>query len=142
MVSRLRAQRIADRIREELSEILLRDVSDPRLAGISVTDVKVDRELDFAEVYVSALEGNTRSKEVLEGLAHAQGFLRHELSHRIELRTFPRLRFYWDATFEHADRIEKLIASIHSEQSQEIGNGSNLEPPESSSLEGKMNDAP
>jgi ribosome-binding factor A len=120
VVSQLRAQRIADRILEELSEILLKQILDPRLQGISVTDVKVDRELAYADIYVSALEGNLRSKDILAGLEHAQGFLRHELIQRIELRFFPRLRFRWDATYERADRIEQLLASIHSEHRENV----------------------
>jgi ribosome-binding factor A len=115
VVSQSRATRIAERIREELSEMLIVQVHDPRLMGISVTDVKVDRELAYANVYISAVEGSKRSQEVLAGLQHAQGFLRSELARRIDLRVFPRLRFYWDLTFEHAERIEQLIASIHSE---------------------------
>lgn len=117
MVSEKRSQRIADRMREELSVMLLEETSDPRLVGVTVTDVKVDRELAYASIYVSALEGSERSKEILEGLEHAQGFLRHELSQRIELRTFPRLRFYWDPTAERAERIERLIASLHQDNS-------------------------
>jgi len=114
VVSKLRSQRIADRIREELSEILLQEISDPRLAGISITDVTVDRELTVAEVYFSALEGSERAQEIKAGLERAQGFLRRELSQRVDLRVFPRLRFHWDPTFERADRIERLIASLHS----------------------------
>lgn len=116
MVSKTRIERISDRILEELSEMLLQEVSDPRLAGVSVTSVKVDRELTFADVHVSALEGSERSREILAALEHAQGFLRHELSQRVDLRTFPRLRFHWDPTFERAERIEQLIASLHQEQ--------------------------
>jgi len=116
MVSKMRAQRIADRIREELSEMFIQEISDPRLSGISVTDVKVDRELSFANIYVSALEGHERSEEILAGLEHAKGFLRRELAQRIDLRSFPYLRFHWDATFEHADKIERLIASLHNEE--------------------------
>lgn len=112
MVSKLRAQRIADRVREELSEMLLHEISDPRLVGVSVTDVTIDRELAFANIYVSAVEGSERAQEILEGLEHAQGFIRRELSHRIELRTFPKLRFHWDPTFERADHIERLLASL------------------------------
>lgn len=115
MVSKQRAQRISDRIREELSEMIIFEVSDPRLSGISVTDVRVDRELAYANIYVSALEGSERSGEILEGLDHAKGYLRFELSQRIELRTFPQLRFHWDPTFERAERIEKLIESLHVE---------------------------
>lgn len=115
MVSKLRSQRIADRIREELSEILLQQISDPRLLGVSVTDVTVDRELAVADVYVSAVEGGERTQEILDGLSHAQGYLRRELSQRVDLRVFPRLHFRWDPTSERAERIERLIASLHEE---------------------------
>jgi ribosome-binding factor A len=113
VVSKLRAKRIADRINEVLSEMLIYDVSDPRLVGVSVTDVKVDREMAIANIFVSALEGASRSDEILEGLEHAKGYIRSELADRIELRTFPSLRFHWDPTFEKAERIDRLIASLN-----------------------------
>lgn len=116
MVSKTRAYRIAERIREELSEMLIQEISDPRLAGVSITDVTMDREMAYAEVYYSALEGSERSSEIQDGLEHAQGYLRRELSQRIKLRTFPRLRFHWDPTFEKAERIERLIASLHASE--------------------------
>jgi len=112
MPSGIRLQRIADRIRQELSEMLIREVSDPRLEQIFVTDVRVDRELAFADVYVSAIEGASRSKDVLAGLESASGFLRRALAARVELRAFPRLRFHWDPTPENADHIEKLLAGL------------------------------
>jgi ribosome-binding factor A len=113
VVSKTRLQRINERIREELSEILLQEVADPRLEGISITDVSVDRELAYADIYYSALEGSERAADILEGLTHAQGFLRHALAERVDLRTFPRLRFRWDPTFERAERIEQLFATLH-----------------------------
>jgi ribosome-binding factor A len=113
MVSKTRLTKISERIREELSEILLMESNDPRLKGITVTGVEVDRELAYAEIYVCALEGEQRSNEILSGLDHAQGYLRSELAHRMELRVFPRLRFHWDPTVEHADQIERLLISIH-----------------------------
>lgn len=116
MVSKTRILRVADRIRDELSEMLVMEISDPRLAGVSVTDVEVDRELAYAEIYVSALEGSERAREILEGLKHASGYLRHELAQRIDLFAFPRLRFHWDPTFEKADKIERLLASISSQE--------------------------
>ena len=119
MVSKLRAQRIADRVREELSEMLLQEISDPRLVGVSITDVTIDRELAFANIYVSAVEGSERSEEILAGLEHAQGYIRRELSHRIDLRTFPRLRFHWDPTFERAEHIERLLASLQEDASHD-----------------------
>jgi len=112
MPSKLRLKRIADRIQQELAELILLRVNDPRVDGITVTDVKVDRELAYADVFVSAVEGVSRSKEVLEGLVHAGGFLRHELASRVELRALPRLRFHWDPTPENAERIEKILFSL------------------------------
>jgi ribosome-binding factor A len=112
MVSKMRTQRIADRIFEELSTLLIREVADPRLETVSITDVQVDRELAFANIYVSSIEGSEAAPEILEGLRHASGFLRSELSHRIQLRYFPRLRFYWDPSPEKADHIDKLLASL------------------------------
>ncbi len=113
MVSKTRLTKISERIRQELSEIILMESSDPRLKGVTITGAEVDRELAFAEIYVCALEGSQRSQEVLSGLEHAQGFLRSELAHRMELRVFPRLRFHWDPTFERADEIERLLITIH-----------------------------
>ena len=92
--------------------MLIREVNDPRLHQIFITDAKVDRELAYADIYVSAVEGSARSAEVLQGLEHASGFLRRALAERIELRTFPRLRFHWDPTPENADHIERLLATL------------------------------
>ena len=112
MPSGIRLQRIADRIRLELSEMLIREISDPRLKQIYVTDVKIDKELAFTDVYVSAIEGVSRSKDVLAGLESASGFIKRTLASRIELRAFPRLRFHWDVTPENADHIEKILAEL------------------------------
>jgi ribosome-binding factor A len=112
MPSKIRLQRISDRIRNEMSSMLVMEVQDPRLSGVSITDVRVDRELAYADVYVSAVEGHERSKEILDGLHSAAGFLRKELAARVELRVFPRLRFHWDPTPERADHIEKVLAEL------------------------------
>jgi len=116
MPSGIRLQRIADRIRQELADMLIREISDPRLQQIFITDVKVDRELAYADVYVSAIEGTARSKDVLAGLESASGFLRRTLASRVELRAFPRLRFHWDVTPENADRIEKALAELRNKK--------------------------
>ena len=116
MPSELRLQRIADRIRQELSDMLIRELNDPRLKLIYVTDVKVDRELAYADIFVSAVEGNSRSQEILNGLESASGFIRHTLAARVELRVFPRLRFHWDPTPENADRIEKVLAELRNKK--------------------------
>lgn len=116
MPSKMRLDKISDRIRQDLSEMIIYRVNDPRILGVYITDVRVDRELAFADVYVSAVEGSERSKEILDGLEHASGFLRSQLAAQIELRTFPRLRFHWDPTPEQADHIDRLLAELKNEE--------------------------
>jgi len=121
MPSQGRVNRVAQRIKEELSTLLLFEVSDPRLENVFITHVKVDREFAFADIYVSALEGMERSEEILEGFERASGFLRRKLSQLIQLRSFPRLRFNWDPVPENADRIDRLLASLHNADDIETG---------------------
>ncbi len=133
MPSKLRLTRIGDRFRQELSEMLVKqEIHDPRLSGVTITEVKVDRELAFASIYVSAIEGNERSKEILKGFVSASSFIRKMLSERIELRSFPKLRFFWDPTPERVDRIEKLFSQIKEqdgsvEQSDQIISGKTVD---------------
>ncbi len=116
MPSGIRLQRIEDRVKQEISEMLIREINDPRLKQIFVTDVKIDRELAFADVYVSAVEGSSRSADILAGLESASGFMRRALSSRVEVRAFPRLRFHWDPTPENADHIEKILAGLRNKK--------------------------
>ncbi len=115
MPTPLRMKRINDRIKQVLSVLLISKINDPRLAGVSVTDVKVDRELDYANIYVSSLDGAKSSREVLAGLNHARGYLKHEIAQEVDLRVMPRLRFFWDPTPERADRIDTLLAKLSEE---------------------------
>lgn len=104
--------RMSDRIHQILSALLLRDVSDPRLREVSVTDVKLDPELMYATVYVIALGDATREQEVMAAFRRASGFLRREVGKRIRLRHTPELHFRWDRAFEQADRINKIISEL------------------------------
>lgn len=116
MTSQGRAQRVAQRIKEELSTMLLFDLSDPRLKGVFVSHVKVDRELAYANIFVSALEGVERSEDILDGFNSASGYIRRQLAQAIDLRSFPHLRFNWDPVPENADRIDKLLASLRDDE--------------------------
>ncbi len=115
MPTPLRMKRINDRIKQVLSVLLISKIDDPRLAGVSVTDVKVDRELDYANIYVSSLDGAKSSREVIAALNHARGYLKYEIAQEVDLRVMPRLRFFWDPTPEKADRIDSLLAQLHKE---------------------------
>jgi ribosome-binding factor A len=116
MPSEIRMKRIQDQMKRVLTEILETKVNDPRVQSAYITDVSVDRELDYANIYVSSLAGEEQAEALLEGLRNARGFIRYTLSQEIELRTMPKLRFYWDETPDRVDRIEALLAEIHEDR--------------------------
>ncbi len=105
----VKQERMADRIREILSSLLLTEVTDPALRGVTVTEVTLDAELEYADVYVNALADESRQKEVMKGLSRANSFLRRELGARVRLRRTPVLHFHWDVTLERATTIEQAI---------------------------------
>ena len=105
-------QRIAEQIRQVLSELFLREMRDPRLQGLTVTEVTIDRELQFAEVYVHALGEDERQEEVMAALDRASGFLRREVGRVVNLRRTPELRFKWDPIFAQAEKIDRLLDSL------------------------------
>jgi ribosome-binding factor A len=115
MPSGIRLKRIQDQIQRVLTMILETKVHDPRVEGAYITDVSIDRELDYANIYISSLAGEEQAEEILEGLRNASGFIRYTLSQEVKLRVIPKLRFYWDETPERADRIESLLAEIREE---------------------------
>ena len=118
MPSQVSLHRISDRIKREVSEMLIFELSDPRIKGIYITDVNIDRELAYANIYISALEGSERAKEALVGFNNASGYIRRVLAGRVKLRSFPQLRFHWDPSPEQADLIEGILADIREEETQ------------------------
>lgn len=108
----LKQQRLAERIRTILSELLLREVSDPRLQGVTVTEVTLDGELMYADVYVNALGDESREADVMQALQRAKGFLRREVGSRISSRNTPELHFHWDKTLQAGERLNQLIDSL------------------------------
>jgi len=85
------------------------EVTDPALLGVTVTEVTVDREIEYADVYVHSLDDRD---EVMAGLQRANGFLRRELAVRTRFRKTPVLHFHWDVALERGERIDELLASL------------------------------
>ncbi len=104
--------RVAELIQKSLSDILQFETSDPRLGGVTIIDVDIDRELMYATIYVTSYGGEDDRDKVLAGLESASGFLRRELASRVDLRHVPELRFKWDETVAYAARIDKLLDSL------------------------------
>ena len=109
-----RLARVADFIRAELAAIVHKDMRDPRATLLSVTDVRVRRDLSMADVYVSSLAAADAPArgELVEALNRAAGFLRRRVAARQGLRATPRLRFHYDDLVEHAPRMEALIDAV------------------------------
>ncbi|NDJ53877.1 MAG: 30S ribosome-binding factor RbfA [Chloroflexi bacterium] len=119
-----RQRRVAEQIREVLTEIIQFEASDPRLTGVTVMEVIVDREFQYATIYVTALDGDDAQEDVMDGLVSASGFLRRELGSRIRLINTPELRFEWDDTFEEALRIEELLDNLKESEDDDSSDAS------------------
>lgn len=103
--------RVADFIRDEIASIIQRGMRDPRVGMVSVNEVKVSRDLSYADVYVSSLDATTDAarRELIDVLNGAAGYFRSELAKRHTMRTTPRPRFHYDELMERGPRLESLI---------------------------------
>jgi ribosome-binding factor A len=108
-----RTERVSDLLRAELSDLILREIKDPRIRLVSLTGVEVTSDLRRAVVRVSALGDDTQREEAVEALRHARGFLRTELSHRLRTRVTPELIFELDRGAEHSQKISDLLESLN-----------------------------
>lgn len=111
-MSKIRQQRTAEQIQVILSELMLREMNDPRLQELTITAVTIDRELQYADVYVHALGDESRQTAVIQALDKAAGFFRHELAQRLRLRTTPQLHFHWDATLAHIQEVNRILDNL------------------------------
>jgi ribosome-binding factor A len=114
-----RQRRVSELVQEEISELLQRKVSDPRLSFVTVTYVKVSADLRQAHVYVSTMGDQEARQEMLAGLRHATGFLRHELAARSALRYVPNLTFHLDNSLERSQRIMQLLDQLEGESREQ-----------------------
>mgnify|MGYP005838409555 FL=1 len=114
----IKQERAAQLIHTILSELLMTEVTDPALMGVTITDVRVDREIEYADIYVHALDDRN---EVMAGLERANGFLRRELAARTRFRKTPVLHFHWDVAVEHGERIDELLDSLDIPPAEEQG---------------------
>lgn len=108
-----RIERVNSLIRQEISELLQRQVKDPRLGNfIAVTEVSTSADLKYAKVFVSRIGGDEEKQETLSVLASASGFFRKELARRLKLRYTPELSFQWDDSIERGDHLLQLIDEV------------------------------
>ena len=104
-------------IRQEISQLLQRQVKDPRLGNfIAVTEVATSADLKYAKVFVSRIDSEQDKQETLSVLASASGFIRRELAKHLRLRYIPELSFHWDESIERGDHLLQLIDELSSKK--------------------------
>lgn len=109
-----RADRVADLLRQEIADLLLRRVKDPRVGRVTVTGIEVSDDLQNAKVFFCLMGSATEEekKAAALGLNKAKGFMRQELGKRLHLRYLPQLTFHYDSSFEYGDKIERLLKEL------------------------------
>ena len=122
-----RRGRAAEMIEETLN-ILLSQAADERLNSITVTDVDVNQDMSAAKVWITVSGGEDERKAAWEGLKHAQGFLRHEVTEALDLRRAPTLTFHYDESVERGNRVMALIEQLEAEQGASDGGASDGSP--------------
>ncbi len=111
-----RIQRVNSLIRHEISDLLQRQVNDPRLgAFITVTEVSTSPDLRYAKIFVSRIGNDEEKQEILSVLATASRFFRRELAKRLDLPHIPELSFHWDNSIEQGDHLLQLINKVSKE---------------------------
>jgi ribosome-binding factor A len=112
MTSYARADRVGGLIQQILSDLLRRDISDPRVQMVTITQVKVTKDLRLARIYFAAAGGKAGAADAVQGFRSAAGFIKLRLGPQLGLRYMPELEFFYDESFDHGARIDQLLKSI------------------------------
>ncbi|OGW39391.1 MAG: ribosome-binding factor A [Nitrospirae bacterium RBG_13_39_12] len=106
-----RSQRVSDLLREEIADIAIHRLKDPRIGFITITGVDVTDDIKMAKIFVSVLK-NEDKKTTLDILNSAKSFIRSELSKRLRMKSIPSIEFMLDSSIEYGDKIDKLLKKI------------------------------
>ncbi|MEV3836125.1 30S ribosome-binding factor RbfA [Aeromonas allosaccharophila] len=129
-----RTRRVGQQIQREIALILQREVKDPRIGMVTVSDVEVSRDLNYAKIYVTFLQLENdaeRIKEGLLGLTEAAGYIRSLLGSAMRLRVVPELRFYYDQTLVEGMRLSNLVTNTVREDKRRMAESGRDEDAES-----------
>ena len=112
MTGYARADRVGGLIQQILSDLLRREISDPRVQMATITQVKVTKDLRMARIYFTAGGGKAGAEDVTQGFRSAAGFIKRRLGPQLGLRYMPELEYFYDESFDHGARIDQLLKSI------------------------------
>ena len=107
-----RSDRVKQLLKEEISAILSDRIKDPRIGMVTLTYVKMSDDLKNASIYFSVIGTAEQKNNSIEGINSARGFIQRELGQRLTLRYTPKISFYYDNSFDKADRISRLLKEI------------------------------
>ena len=107
-----RADRVGGLIQQLLAELLQKDISDPRLQMATITEVKMTKDLRRARIFFTSAGGQELSEQTVQGFRSAAGYIKRHLGPRLGLRYMPELEFFYDESFDHGARIDRLLKSI------------------------------
>jgi len=111
-----RVEQVSQRIQMLISDILQREISDPRLATLVVNRVDLTSDGSFAKIYVSSYETNLETKEVFKVLRKATGYIRKNLSSKLDLRITPSLKFFWDDSIKDGEQVLSALRKLNVEE--------------------------
>ncbi len=118
-MSELRVRKVQEFIKQEVSQMLLHDLKDPRLGFVTVTEVKVTGDLREAKIYVSLFGKDKEKKASLEALNKCRGFVRRELGQRLKIYYTPEISFEEDTSLDYGMHIDSLLKKVHKEEAEE-----------------------
>lgn len=112
-MANVRAHRVGEQMKKELSDIISQRIKDPRVGFVTITGVDVTGDLQQATIYLTVLGDDTQKEETIQGLLKAKGFIRSEVGKRIRLRKTPDLEFKFDESIDYGNRIEQLLHDLN-----------------------------
>ena len=112
MIPFSRADRVSGLIQKILSELLKKNIRDPRLAMVTISSVKMSRDLKLARIYFTIYGDSEKSEAATQGFESARGFIKKSLARRLGLRYMPDLKFFYDESFEYGSHIDQLLEKI------------------------------
>jgi len=115
-----RIQRIANLIKKEVAEMLIREVKDPRIGMVTITEVTVSKDLRIAHIYYSALGSEKQNQDSAIGLRQATKFIQREIGRRIRMRYTPAIDFQFDHSLEYGSHIDKILQDLSLPKEEEV----------------------
>jgi ribosome-binding factor A len=110
-MTKFRKDRVAELIRQVISDVIVFKIKDPRVHGVTITEVKMTGDLKTARVYFSSLTDGKDATH-LAGLVASEGFIRHQLREQLDLKYIPQLTFFYDSSFDNFAKINKILKEI------------------------------